>query len=376
MHLRRLVIGTFLALIFLVGPQQALAGFGITPPYFRSDTLTRGSVFTQEIILVRGDPVDDLKAEISINVPEADEWITINPGLEFTLPAGAQQFPIEVTIRVPENARYDTYTGNFRIRTSSLGGSKSGVSIALGAQVDVNLEVVDQIEDFKVRRVEIKELEEGYRKWWIDYPGRISFWVHVENTGNTETAPSRVEFTIFDKTGEVLLEQTQNTNTLAKVAPFDTQRIVTYLPTQLRAGRYQARFKVFKGDEPVKDGMVNMSILPEGLVPGYEKYGWDGLSTKQRLWLVLPPVGAVLLLVIIIVVVIMVLKRRKYGPKRPPRQQRPPSGPSQRPPRQPFRQQQPPVQQPPQQAPVQRPAPMQQRPQGPSTGGVIDLKRR
>ena len=200
------------AVLFFVEAGSVLAGFGITPPYVRSDTLTRGSEFTQKIVLVRGNPVEDLKAEITINIPEVGGWFSIDRGTEFILPKGEKQIPIFVTVRVPEDAEYDRYVGNIRIRTSSIGDLKAGVSIALGAQVDVDIKVVDHIFDFKVRRVEMLELEEGHKKWWLDYPGKITFLMHIENTGNVDAAPEKVRFDIYDRRNDKLLESTESTN--------------------------------------------------------------------------------------------------------------------------------------------------------------------
>jgi len=283
---------TTLAIFFisvLFGAETAYAGFGVTPPYVRTDRLTNNSEYVQEIILVRGDPVEDLKAEITINVPGADEWISVDRGKEFILPKGETKTSIKINIKVPEDVEYGTYTGNIRIRTSSFEQAQSGVSIALGAQIDVDLRVVDEIADFEVRRVALSELEEGHSVWWLDYPGRITFAMHIENTGNVEVAPSKVRFDIYDRQGVELLESVENTNKIDRAKPFETKKVEAYLPTRLPPGGYLVKYYIYKRDTVVRSGELTLSILPEGKVPGYESYGFKGLSGADKASIIIPP---------------------------------------------------------------------------------------
>src|SRR5271156_6226275 len=89
-------------------------GFGITPPYVTNDQLTQNSHYEQTILLVRGNPTEDLQAKVSINVPGADGWISIDRGTQFVLPAGTQQEPMIVSVNVPSNAKLGNYSGNIQ----------------------------------------------------------------------------------------------------------------------------------------------------------------------------------------------------------------------------------------------------------------------
>ncbi len=342
---------TFLAALFVVafvGAECAYAGFGITPPYVRNDRLTQGSQYTQEIIIVRGDPVDDLKAEIAVNVPGIEGWISIDRGNEFLLPAGVKQIPIQVTIRVPQSAAYERHQGNIRIRTTSPDPA-SGVSIALGAQIDVDIRVVDEIRDFEVKRVQISETEEPRRFWWLEYPGKITFTMGIENTGNAPTAPARVQFDIYDKRGNVVLESTQNTNSIESVLPFETRDVVAYLPTRLPPGAYLVKYSVFRFEDEVKrSGELTLSVLPQGTLSAYAGYGLDGLSLKDKLTLIIP-VG---LLVFLLLVTVLVLNLRRHRKRRQPARRR-------------------------QQVDDDPPPPAHPRPRAATSGhGVVDLSRR
>ncbi len=302
----------FLAAIVSV-PLFVHASFGITPPYVKNSTLTRNSQFTQKITLVRGDPIGDLKAELIIDVPGANEWITIDKGTTFLLPKGEQKVPMYVTVKVPDSAAFQKYKGNIRIRTSPADGGRSGggaVSIALGAQVDVDFDIIDKkIFDFKVRRIGLDDVAEGHTLGWLYFPGKIRFKVTLENTGNVDVSPSRVVFDIFDFNGETLLETTESKNKIEKVKPFETKEVIAELPTKLTTGSYLVRYAVYNNEEIKQSGELNLSIVPYGTIAN-SGYGFSGLSLPHKLTIILP-IGIVALLVFLIL-----LKSRKRGRRR------------------------------------------------------------
>jgi hypothetical protein len=307
-------------LLCFVGTNVAYAGFGITPPYVRNDRLTQGSVYTQEITLVRGDPVEDLKAEITFNIPGINEWFSVDKGMEFLLPAGEKQVPILFTVQVPDNASYERYQGSIRIRTLSP-DQASGVSIALGAQIDVDLRVVDEIRDFEVKRVKISETEEPRKMWWLEYPGKITFSMGIENTGNAGTAPSRVQLDIYDKRGNVVLETTYNSNEIEQVLPFETKEVQAYLPTRLPPGAYLVKYSIFRFEDEVKrSGELTLSVLPQGTLTSYVGYGIEGLSMNDLLTLVVPIV--VVVLTLLGVTFIMQMRRKNRRKRRHERMDR------------------------------------------------------
>lgn len=278
------VVATLTALFFFSAIGIAHAGFGITPPYVINDRLTRGTIYEQHITLVRSDPIDDLKVEISMNIPGIEPWFTVDRGREFIFPKNTTQLPIVVIVTVPQDAEYKQYKGAIRIRTSAAnpGTQTSGVSIALGAQVDVDVKVVDKIYDFEIRKVRITDLEEGRTRWGLYFPGKIRFFLTVHNTGNTDFGPTKVRFDIYNSDMENLLETVENTNDLEQIAPFDEREILAELPTRLPPGRYTAKYAIYKNDEIVQQQEINISINPLGTVPGYEVYGFGGLSPMDK----------------------------------------------------------------------------------------------
>ena len=276
----------------------AFAGFGITPPYVHNSTLRPGSEYTQEIVIVRSDPFEDLNAELTLNLPAIETWFSFDRGMKFILPKGESQVKLHVTVRVPDDAKLGGYNGNIRIRTSSLQTQSTGVSLALGAQIDVTLKVVDQIFDFEVRRVEVFEAEQGYKKWWLDFPGKIKFAMYLENTGNVPSAPAKVTMDIYDSSGVQLLEHTENTNAIETILPFDTRKTLAYLPTWLPPGGYRIKYSIEKDEaRNAQKGELSLSILPRGTMTGYETYGFEGLKLADQLSIIIPS-GLFLLIVL------------------------------------------------------------------------------
>ncbi len=303
--LRTLPVGLVLGLIFFA--DVAFAGFGITPPYVRNTSLTRNSTYEQQILLVRGDPDVPLTAEVTIDAPEIQSWIEIVGGNMIDLPRGEQKIPMVVKVRVPEDAEFKEYLGAIRIKTYPKEGqvAAGAVSISLGAQVDIALNVIDrEIRDFRVRKISVADLNEGHKIGWLYFPGKVKFTMLIENTGNVPIAPSLVEFKIYDYAGRVLLDDTKHKGRMERVAPYATKDIVAEIPTRLPAGSYIARYKIMNDSEIEQEGEVNLSILPYGTLQE-AGFGFSGLSVPHKISLLLP------IFVTIIVLLYILYNRRR-----------------------------------------------------------------
>jgi hypothetical protein len=284
-------VATLVVLLYLAfGTLTAFASFGITPPYVRNTSLTRNSTYEQQILLVRGDPSVPLNAQVLVDAPEIQDWIEIVEGTTIPLPRGEQKVAMTVRIKVPSDAQYREYEGKIRIRTQPTDdqAAEGVVSISLGAQVDINLNVIDRvIEDFRVRKIDVTDLDEGHKLGWLFFPGKINFSMSLENTGNVDISPSKVQFRIYDRTGAVLLEETKQTGRLKKIAPYATEEVVANLPTRLPAGSYMARYAIYNGEEIKQEGELNLSVLPYGTLQT-AGYGFGGLSVPHKISVLLP----------------------------------------------------------------------------------------
>jgi hypothetical protein len=289
---RNFVVLALLIPVFFMstGINEVLAGFGITPPYVRNTSLTRNSTYEQQILLVRSDTKVAQKAEISIDAPEIQDWIVVLEGDEIKMPVGTQKVPMTVRVTVPSDAAFKDYKGAIRIRTLPDNDqvTPGAVSISLGARVDIDLSVIDrQIKDFRVRRIAAEDLNEGHKLAWLFFPGKIQFDMMIENTGNVNIAPSKVEFRIFDRSGRVLLEETTNLGKLKQVRPYETDTVTAHLPTRLPAGGYVARYRIYNDEEVKQEGDISLNILPAGTLQS-ASFGFMGLSVAHKTSVLLP----------------------------------------------------------------------------------------
>ncbi len=277
-------------LFFIFTIEVAHAGFGITPPYVRNTSLTRNSTYEQQILLVRGNPDIPLKAQIVVDAPEIIDWIEVKEGDSIPLPTGMQKVPMIVRVTVPSDAEFKDYHGVIRIKTVPDDNqvAAGAVNISLGAQVDIDLTVIDrEIKDFRVRKIDLSDLNEGKKIGWLYFPGKIKFSMLIENTGNVDISPSKVEFRIFDFSGNVLLDETENIGKIKKIAPYATEEVLAEIPTKLPAGNYIARYRIYNGEDIKQEGEVSLSVLPYGTLQE-AGFGFSGLSIPHKISILLP----------------------------------------------------------------------------------------
>lgn len=307
MHRLLSTVGVALILFLVVGTHLAFAGFGVTPPFVRNTSLTRNSTYEQQILLVRGNPTTDLKATVQVDAPDIQNWITITNGTQFLLPKGAQKVPMTVQIKVPPNAPFKDYTGSILIKTGPANDKvgQGAVNISLGAQVDIDLTVINKkIRDFRIRKISIGDLNAGHKVAWLYFPGKINMNMLLENTGNVKIAPSQVTMNIYDPSGTKLLESTKNIGAMKQVAPYDTQSVIAALPTHLPPGPYLARYKIYNGSDVKLEGEATLNILKYGTLQA-AGFGFVGLSIAHKLSILLP------IFALIITILLLVYARRE-----------------------------------------------------------------
>ena len=262
----KVFIALIVGLVFLLQSNIVLAGFGISPPYVLNHYLSRGSSYEQKIVLSRSEPNEDLKAEITIEAPEIEKWISIKPAKEFILPKGEQQVPMFVVVDVPKDAQYKDYKGIIRVRTTPLTQPTGGqVRIVLGARIDVDLTVSKEVFiDFKVRGLNIPEVL--LKDWPLSLFNKIKVLAKIENLGNVLGAPSKIALEIFDLTEKNLLYSGE-TKKLEKVEPFKVKEITASFPIKVNPGQYWAKVKIFKGDEIKYQDKLILTIKKVPLTP-------------------------------------------------------------------------------------------------------------
>lgn len=289
-----ILIGSLVGTFGLAGFVQA--GFGVSPPYITNEHLVPGSHFERTIYLVRGDPVEELTAEVTIDAPEIKDWITIEKGLKFPLPKGVQQFPMKVMIDVPSDVAYGAYHGYIRVRVISSSKKEGQVTTILGARIDIGLVVSEQgFSDFRLRGVSIPDSEKG---------SPLVVLIMLENTGNTKVRPSKVHLDIYDISHLRLLKSGDITE-MGWVKAFETSQIEGELPIDLDLGEYWADVTVYKEGESLGINKLHFRIVPEVEKPEVEEK-----KEKSFLSLFLPYAGVGIILLVILLVLIWIERKK------------------------------------------------------------------
>jgi hypothetical protein len=300
----RFIILFFISIIVLIGaPKSVSAGFGISPPYLKNQQLVPGSKYVQQITLLRSDAAEDLKATVKVNAPEIASWITIDKGEEFILPKGQVQIPMIVTVNVPKNAEIGNYKGSINIKISSANNIDSGVAIALGARVDVDLNVTNlTFTDFIVHSTTIPDFELLDWPWnWKIFSAflhRVSVVMSVENIGNVKVAPSKVSLELYDISKTKLLESSIN-KSIDQVDSFSTKQVTAYFPTKLSDGQYWGKVKIYKDENIVNVYEIAFTIAKHG------ELGKPVPSLGMLPWLLM---GGYLLVLIIAIAILIKIK--------------------------------------------------------------------
>ena len=293
---KRLLLFIFITIVcgvFWANNDVAQAGFGISPPFIRTkNPIFPGSQFTQKITLLRSSAEDVLEAKVTIRAPEIEEWISIDKGLIFELPEGKLQVPIIVTIDVPDDAEIGNYTGNFSVQISPKENTRGGVAIALGARVDIDLQISnEEFIDFLIRKVSIPEIETLKAPWkwpifsWFFY--RLKVAVRIENIGNVDVAPSKVQLDVYDLTEKNLLESHEDKR-INKVEPLQTNTVMATFPTKLPPGEYWGRTRVYKENDIIHKDKLIFTVFANGKLPGGTKLGpWPWVMLGSMILIIL-----------------------------------------------------------------------------------------
>jgi len=289
--LKRVNLVAMVAIIwFLACASSAEAGFGISPPYVKTaKPIFPGSHYEQKIMLLRSAADEDLQAEIKINAPEVESWISIDKGAVFDLPSDSLRIPMVVNVDVPADAEIGDYKGYINVRIVPKNKNQGGgVAIALGARIDIELTVTnEEFIDFLVRQVTVPDIEKLKKPWnWKIFSYffyRTKVIMKIENTGNTKVAPSRVNLEIYDLNEKELLESYDDTS-IKKIDPFVIKETTASFPTNLEVGHYWAHVKIYKDKDIIHKDKIAFAVVPNGELPGGTKLGiWPWLMVGGML---------------------------------------------------------------------------------------------
>jgi hypothetical protein len=292
-----------LVAILLLGASSAKASFGITPPYVSNDKLTQGSSFEQSVLLIRDDPVTSVKVTAAINVPGADNWISIDKGLSFSLPKGEKITPIVVTINVPNDASFKEYQGKIDIKTEPNALTQGEVSIGLGGQIKVDFTVVNEkINSFTVDSIRASDSKEG---------DNIKIIANINNKGNIATAPTKAVLDIYGNDGKSIIATKDNINSIEKVKQFASGDVILeFSGSDIKMGNYLGKVKVYNNSEVVFEGEVNLSVLQKSksAMAGESSEWANKLLASIGLDTLNPMIAYAVVIVVLLVILILIIR--------------------------------------------------------------------
>lgn len=287
-----------LGLLIAFQTKIAEAAFGISPPFLNATYLVKGAEYTQTVYLIQDQPNSDLGIEANIEIPEKIKpWITVDQGSEFIIPQGIRQFPVKVTIKVPNDTELGIYNGSISFTTKPAQAGQ--VTIALGAQLLLNLKVGNEVyENFNVPIIKPLDIEEGWNPKVL---------VRLNNLGNVPEAFTGATYELLDQYGSVRLAYVQKTSGFPEVPPFKEDEFTVEFPIDfyVGVGQYWANVAFYKGDTLVASQKTVFNVLKAGTLNGPIARIINYIKRHQ-----LPTYG-ILALVVLILIFIFKKKRRK-----------------------------------------------------------------
>lgn len=266
------------AVFFFGAPAITNAAFGISPPFLNADHLVPGVTYQQTIYLVQDQPNQDLGIHAELSLPDAiKSWVTIDKGIDFVIPQGTRQFPVVISIKVPQGAGLGKYAGTLTFTTKP--ASAGQVTIALGANVTINLTVGSGIyESYKVLNITLPAVEEGWNP-------RAT--IRFENDGNIPESIDGATFDLYDQFDAVRLAYMTQNSGFPQVAPFTTNEFTVEFPTDfhLGVGDYWGNVTLYKNNQVVGSARTIFHVLPAGSLSPAGKF-WTFLRNTWIYWVI------------------------------------------------------------------------------------------
>ena len=253
-------LASLVAMLCLFAPHPTYAAVGLTPSEIVAKDLLSHSVVTRTFFLSRQNPFQDEYALVTVT-GTASGYIKIPNNGNILLPKGVNNTPMQFTIE-PGSLSSGEYEATVTVSPAppgtTAGGGSSGSSILSGAQGTVRFSVTTkEMEKYRITSPMIRDTEEGQI---------IAFSYTVQNEGNTDVRPTKVDFSVTDASDpkNTYAESYDGTSLrIVKAMSSDTQTLTT--KASLGIGTYVGHllFTLRDGTQTeFKD--IRFQILPKG----------------------------------------------------------------------------------------------------------------
>lgn len=294
--MKKLVFNILFTLIFFqIFIISTEASFGISPADLTFEYLLPGITVEKEYLLSRSDLSKEADIVVETDINEADGWITVYPGVAFTIPRGERSKTMKIIVSVPKNAKQKEYNGYVTLKVAD-DGKTSGVSVINGVSIAAKLNVTkSEVAKLLIRKIDIPEITEGEP---------IAALITVENLGNQEVSLENVKITVNDVMGNEALKAEDTS--VETTDPGSTKIVRAEFDNTLKRGEYNANIQIVFKDETIKEEKL-VFLVKEKVIENQQKFEVVEGENHFR-WALL---RFVLLSVIPITLIWMVI-RKKY----------------------------------------------------------------
>jgi hypothetical protein len=239
----QIILGTIL---LCLSTFSAYAGFGISPTDFNHKFLKPGSTFEKEFMISRSASLEEMDITIEPTFEGISSWFTYSPSQTFKFKRGETTITFKIKAQVPEDAKFEDYSGVFRVKAVPSNQEVKGVTITQGIRLDSGLVVTEQ--DVRLLSIlSIKVLDSELNK-------TIKIQLVGENQGNVDASPT-IKVKIMNLNME-LLEEHEIVN-FGFIKPNQTSNLTAEFDTNLPTGEYFIEVQVLlDGKELRKERLV------------------------------------------------------------------------------------------------------------------------
>ncbi len=260
--------GVAVLFAFFVFP-QTVGAIGISPPKITVENVANNIEFKQVFNISRGNPSKREFFEVTLKGDGA-KYLSFDP--IFELPKGQTSVPFDFSLK-PVGAPNGTYNVKLVFHKTTppkgiedpdlVSSTSNGMSVSAGVIGSISFTVTDkEIKNFVIRDAYFEDTEVGQH---------LAFYFTVQNLGNVDVRPERVEYTI----SQILEDQSLVpfvSNSFGKesfeITPPGVSKLITlFINDTLPEGRYSIDVKFSEGSENIfSQENVRANVYPQGFL--------------------------------------------------------------------------------------------------------------